>query len=266
MRSLRPVSIVLSFVLLAVVAALPVPASEDGPRPSHYGRTGPPDVSQVSSTKIDSASVSPTVGALFVDGSHYCSASVVHSPRGDLVLTAAHCIHEGDGGDYRTGVTFVPGYHDGTAPYGVWTATQLIVDHRWADSSDSDLDVGFLVVHQAGNPRPLESETGANQLGTNHGFVNTVVLSGYSDDSEEPTACRNVTGRQDSYQMRIDCPGFQDGTSGGPWVTGAASASDVGTVIGVIGGYQLGGDSPDVSYSSYFDDDIAALYAEAADS
>lgn len=264
MRSFRPVSLMLSFALLAVVAALPMPASEDGPRPVLEGPTGSRDVSDVSSTKIATDSVSPAIGALFVGGSHYCSASVVHSARGDLVLTAAHCIHEGDGGDYRTGVTFVPGYRDGTAPYGVWTATQLIVDPRWADSSDPDLDFGFLVVHQGGNPRPLESETGANQLGTNRGFVNTVTLAGYPDDSEAPTACQNITGRQDSYQVRIDCPGFPDGTSGGPWVTGASSAHDMGIVIGVIGGYQLGGDSPDVSYSSYFDEDIAALYAEAA--
>jgi hypothetical protein len=57
--------------------------------------------------------------------------------------------------------------------------------------------------------------------------------------------------------MRVACPGFPDGTSGGPWVTG-------GEVIGVIGGFQLGGDTPDVSYSPYFDDDIAKLYASVA--
>lgn len=254
---------VLSFVLLAVVAVFPVPAGEVGPPLD--GLAGSQNVGRLMSTKVASVSVAPTVGALFVGGSHYCSASVVHSPRGDLVLTAAHCIHEGDGGDYRTGVTFIPGYRDGTAPYGVWTATRLIVDPRWADSSDPDLDFGFLVVHQAGNPRPLESETGANRLGTHRGFVNTVTVAGYPDDGETPTACRNITGRQDFHQLRIDCPGFRDGTSGGPWVIGAASAHDSGTVVGVIGGYQRGGDSPDVSYSSYFDDDIAALYAEAAD-
>lgn len=55
-------------------------------------------------------------------------------------------------------------------------------------------------------------------------------------------------------------PRFPDGTSGGPWVIDVDAATGDGTVIGVIGGYQYGGDSPDVSYSSYFDSDIKDLY------
>ncbi len=55
------------------------------------------------------------VGALFADGSHFCTASVVHSEAGDLVLTAAHCV--------RDGMTFAPGYHDGVTPFGMWTVT-----------------------------------------------------------------------------------------------------------------------------------------------
>src|SRR5881409_2205655 len=47
--------------------------------------------------------VSP-VGALFANGSHFCTASVVHSTTGDLVLTAAHCV--------KDGMAFAPGYHD----------------------------------------------------------------------------------------------------------------------------------------------------------
>jgi V8-like Glu-specific endopeptidase len=262
MRRSRPAWIVLSFVL-PVAAVLPVPIGEDDSRPSLGDLAGAGDIGGVMSTEIASTSVSPTVGALFVGDSHYCSASVVHSPHGNLVLTAAHCIHDGDGDNYRTGVTFVPGYRDGEAPYGVRTATRLIVAPRWAGESDPDLDFGFLVVRQAGNPRPPESETGANRLGTDAGFVNTVSLAGYPDDGETTTACRNITTRQDSHQVRIGCPGFGEGTSGGPWVTGAASAQAMGTVIGVTGGYQLGGDSPDVSYSSYFDDEIATLYTEA---
>jgi hypothetical protein len=31
-------------------------------------------------------------------------------------------------------------------------------------------------------------------------------------------------------------------------------------VVGVIGGYQLGGDTDDVSYSPYFGDDVQHLY------
>jgi hypothetical protein len=60
--------------------------------------------------------------------------------------------------------------------------------------------------------------------------------------------------------MRFDCDGFPNGTSGSPWVTNVSPATGLGTVVGVIGGYEQGGDTPAVSYSSYFDQDIMDLY------
>jgi hypothetical protein len=191
-------------------------------------------------------SAAAPVGALFEGGRHFCTASVVHSTAGDLVLTAAHCV--------RDGMTFAPGYHDGVAPLGMWTVTSAAVAGGWTSSADPDLDFAFLTVRQTGNPASLESLTGANVLGTNRGFEHRITLTGYPDTTDSPVVCDGDTTRSGSYQLRVACPGFPDGTSGGPWVTG-------GAVIGVIGGYQLGGDTPDVSYSAYFDDDIAKLYA-----
>ena len=197
--------------------------------------------------------VSP-IGALFAGGNHFCSASVVHSAAGDLVLTAAHCVNGGSGAGNRTGLTFAPGYHDGVAPAGMWTVTSIAVAPGWTSSADPDLDFAFLTVRQAGATASLESLTGANTLGVDRGFEHTITLTGYPDTTDSPVVCTGTTTRSDAYQQRVACPGFPDGTSGGPWVTD-------GSVIGVIGGYQLGGDTPDVSYSAYFDDDIAKLYA-----
>jgi V8-like Glu-specific endopeptidase len=202
----------------------------------------------------------PAVGALFDGDGHYCSGSVVHSPAGNEVLTAAHCIHGGAGGDYFSDITFAPGYHDGIAPYGMWAVTSALVAPGWIDDSDPDLDVGFVTVRQDGNPNPIESITGANQLGVDNGFTNDVTLTGYPDDAESPVVCQNTTTQQSDHQLRIACGGFPVGTSGGPWIIGAGPDTNLGTVIGVIGGYQLGGGGPDVSYSSYFDTDIEALY------
>jgi hypothetical protein len=36
-----------------------------------------------------------------------------------------------------------------------------------------------------------------------------------------------------------------------------------GTVVGVIGGYETGGDTPDVSYSVYFGGEVADLFSQA---
>ncbi|UKD58376.1 serine protease [Amycolatopsis sp. FU40] len=210
-----------------------------------------------SSSTPAAATASPAVGALFSGGNHFCSASVVHSPAGDLLLTAAHCVS----GDV-SGITFKPGYHDGIAPYGTWQVTAAIVADGWKSSSDQDLDFAFLKVAQPGSAS-LESLTGANQLGVNQGFSHTITLTGYPDGTEQPVVCTGTTTQSDTYQQRVACPGFPDGTSGGPWVVNQDPTTGTGTVIGTIGGYQTGGATPDVSYSAYFDDDIAQLYNSA---
>ncbi|HEY0805369.1 MAG TPA: trypsin-like serine protease [Pseudonocardiaceae bacterium] len=210
----------------------------------------------------------PAVGALFTVGAdgltgHYCTASVVNSAAGDLVLTAAHCIHDGAGGDYRSNIVFVPGYHDGQDPYGVWTPSQLVVDPRWISDSDDDLDFGFLVVHKQGSTESVQQAAGANRVGTNLGYDLPVRVTGYPIGSEQPTNCQKASRAERQFQLRFDCAGFSDGTSGGPWVTDVDPATGLGVVVGVIGGYQTGGYTSDTSYSSYFDDDIQHLYDTA---
>jgi hypothetical protein len=224
-------------------------AGSDTTADDAYAAGAPVTSPSTSSTPSVSAKTISPVGALFANGSHFCTASVVHSAAGDLVLTAAHCV--------RTGMSFAPGYHDGFAPVGMWTVTGVAVADGWTSSADPDLDFAFLTVQQPGNTASLESLTGANALGTDRGFDHTITLTGYPDTTDSPVVCTGTTTRSDTYQQRVACPGFPDGTSGGPWVTG-------GAVIGVIGGYELGGDTPDVSYSAYFDDDIAKLYASVA--
>jgi V8-like Glu-specific endopeptidase len=199
------------------------------------------------------------VGALFSGDGHYCSASVVDSPNGNLVLTAAHCVHEGAGGGAYTNVTFEPGYHDGIAPFGAWAVSQIFVAPGWEATSDPDLDFAFLTVRQDGNSATLQNLTGANHLGVDRGYTNTVTLTGYPDSADAPVTCQDTTAQQGAHQMQISCRGFPQGTSGAPWVLDADPATDLGTVVGVIGGFESGGDD-DVSYSSYFDHDIETLY------
>ncbi|AHI00610.1 trypsin-like serine peptidase [Kutzneria albida] len=222
----------------------------------------------VSPTSVPAAvpnGLNPVVGALFSvdangDNSHFCSGSVVHSPAGNLVVTAAHCLHDGAGGRYNTKITFVPGYHDGQAPFGVWEPVRMVVAQGWLNSSDPDLDVGFMTVREVGGSRQVEDVTGANLFGANHQLPTDVQVSGYPDESDRQLSCRESAVRFSSYQMRFSCPGYTDGTSGSPWVTNRDATSGLGTVIGVIGGHDGGGDTADVSYSTYFDEDIARLY------
>ena len=206
----------------------------------------------------------PAVGALFVVssagvGRHFCTASVVHSPHGDLVITAAHCVSSRTPGQ----IAFVPGYHDGADPYGVWFVTRVVVDTRWRDSRDPGHDVAFLVIRRHGGTADVERLTGGERLGTGWPARSLVHVIGYPDRAQRPVICTSLTRPFGRHQMRFDCAGYTGGTSGGPFLASSVSATGLGTVIGVIGGYEQGGDLASVSYSPRFGRAMRDLYRAA---
>ena len=223
-------------------------------------------VRQLGSTSRNALAFSgtPAVGALFATSAgkmsqHFCSASVINSPHGDLVLTAAHCV-TGTSGT----VVFVPGYNDGSTPYGVWTVNKVYTDKAWRTSRNVDDDVAILQVSQRGSAVPIENVTGAEQLAATSPTTRTLVqVIGYPDSSNQPITCQNWLKTPMTDQLEFDCGGYTDGTSGGPFLTGVSSTTGQGTVVGVIGGYEQGGDTPQVSYSSAFGANVAALYKAA---
>ncbi|AXI76362.1 trypsin-like serine peptidase [Peterkaempfera bronchialis] len=85
----------------------------------------------------------------------------------------------------------------------------------------------------------------------------------YPAGGQEPISCIGRSAQQDPHQMRLPCTGYTGGTSGSPWITEIDPRTRTGYVIGVIGGHQRGGDSPDVSYSAYFGADVRTLYERA---
>ncbi|HYB15968.1 MAG TPA: serine protease [Streptosporangiaceae bacterium] len=205
------------------------------------------------------------VGALFVrEGStdHFCTASVVASPGRDLLITAAHCIHGGKGGGYSQDIVFIPGYRDGQAPFGIWAVQRLLVAPQWISGSDPSLDVGFVVL-QPHDGQNIEDVLGANQLGLDSGYRYLVRVTGYPDSADAPITCVNWTTEQSTTQLRFDCGGFTGGTSGSPWVTHFNSRTRTGTIVGVIGGYQEGGYTAAISYSSYLGNEVQRLYQDA---
>jgi V8-like Glu-specific endopeptidase len=218
-----------------------------------------------------SANAHPTlvalrVGALFVrDGQddHFCTASVVASPGKDLLITAAHCIDTGKGGGYRQDIVFIPGYADGEAPFGIWTPKRLLVAPQWSSDSDPNLDVGFVVL-EPHDGKNIEDVLGANRLQFNPPYQQLVRVTGYPDSGDAPITCLNWSSRWSATQLRFECGGYADGTSGSPWVTHFDPRTRNGTIVGVIGGYQQGGDTASVSYSSYLGQDAMDLYREAA--
>lgn len=86
----------------------------------------------------------PEVGALFANPAsdeHNCTASVVDSPAGDLLLTAAHCVSGS-----AAGMMFAPGDRDGVVPYGRWIVSGVQLAPGWLKSQDPREDYAFLTV------------------------------------------------------------------------------------------------------------------------
>jgi V8-like Glu-specific endopeptidase len=256
--SRAPLAAVL-FTVLAVGAALTVTPAESagGDIASSFARA----LRHLMSTSQNGQAFAgtPAVGALFTTShgklaDHFCTGSVVNSPGGDLVITAAHCVSG------ISGLVFVPGYDRGATPYGVWPVTKVYTDPSWQASSDPDDDVAFVQVSQPGSMVPIEDVTGAEQLATGTAARQLVEVIGYPEGGDEAIACQNWTREPMSDQLEFDCGGYTDGTSGGPFLADVNSLTGQGTVVGVIGGYEQGGLTPQVSYSSMFRANVAALY------
>ncbi|MCX5265037.1 serine protease [Streptomyces sp. NBC_00199] len=235
-------------VLLAVTSASEA-AADGGP--------GPLGVTAVAASTPQSAKV----GALFaaddadagrLAGRHVCTASVVHSPHRDLIVTAAHCLL--DAGD----VAFVPGYRDGEAPYGVWKVAKVFLPDGWTRGQDEDSDVAFAALEEQ-DGEGVEDVVGGNRFapGTATGAT-AVTVTGYPNAAEAPIRCVNKPTAHTGTQQRIACPGFSGGTSGSPWVNGH------GEVVGILGGHEQGGSTDDVSYSVVLGPEAAQLYRQAA--
>lgn len=207
----------------------------------------------------------PTVGALFTTtsggdlGSHFCTASVVASPQKDLAVTAAHCMQSVAG----QRIDFVPGYHDGSAPYGIWPVTRVVVDQAWSASASIDDDVAFLVINPARRGVTLQDVTGAERLGFGKLGRLPVQVIGYPDSQDQPLICHGRTSVPLPHQLEFDCGSYTQGTSGGPFLMNVQDGSGAGTVIGVIGGYQQGGDLPQISYAAEFGPNVKRLYETA---
>ncbi|GHG48278.1 trypsin-like serine peptidase [Streptomyces griseocarneus] len=218
----------------------------------------------------------PQVGTFFwTDGQNtgrFCGGTVVRSPHRDLVVSAAHCLRSPDP---RKHLSFVPQYHDGLKPHGVFPVERIHIDQRYYDlGTDGGARWDFTVVRlgDRADGTPVQRAVGGFDLAFRPGYDHRDVrLIGYPGSSDttypKPLDCRSSTHRYTSTDpkapgdfLEIACAGYVGGTSGGPFLVRGLTGH---LVIGVIGGYHTGGDTPDISYSSYFNEDLLELYLQA---
>jgi hypothetical protein len=161
-------------------------------------------------------------------------------------------------------VVFGPEYHAGKFPLGTFEVREAFTDSAWQKNHNPDDDFAFLIAGKPG--QDVQKKTGAQTLKTGAKLPQRVQVIGYPDATSRPITCTSPARaftRHGLHQMVFDCPGYTDGTSGGPFLMDVKAATGEGDVIGAIGGYQQGGDTPSVSYSAQFLANMAALYKTA---
>jgi V8-like Glu-specific endopeptidase len=191
----------------------------------------------------------PTLGVLYTDSieKHFCTASVVESKHGNVILTAGHCV-SGTG----KGLRFAPGYHDGKYPYGSYPVTAAYVHANWNKNHNIDYDFAFLTLGKGiynGKSIDVQTAVGGNKLVTTDGYKNTVQVLGYNDGQQTPVQCRVGTYEAEAGQLGFDCGPFSGGTSGSPWLADYNTKTQRGNLIGNIGGLHTGGCTSGISYS-----------------
>jgi V8-like Glu-specific endopeptidase len=163
------------------------------------------------------------------DGKDYaCSGSAVNSPNLSVVWTAGHCAYDTTFHMYMTNWVFVPQYHSGSAPQGVWQATQLFTVSGWTDSASESYDMAAAVVSHNGQGATLVDTVGGLGIQWNQPNQQTFTALGYPADpapynGSSMLGCTSAVVTTDPNfspnPLGINCD-MGHGSSGGPWIVG----------------------------------------------
>ncbi|GHH12922.1 trypsin-like serine peptidase [Streptomyces lanatus] len=192
-----------------------------------------------------------------------CSGNAVTSNNKSTVITAGHCVKLE--GAWHTNWVFVPGYHDGQAPHGRWTASKTLSTPQWTASEDINYDVGAAVVAPL-DGKLLTDVVGGQGLAFNTGYNLRMYSFGFPAadpyDGEKFIYCSGTTDRDfllsNDHGMNCDMTG---GASGGPWFTQFDEATGKG-LLSSVNSFKYNF-LPTRMYGPYFGADAQNLYQTA---
>jgi len=159
-----------------------------------------------------------------------CSGDAVTSANKSTVITAGHCVKLG--GAFHTNWVFVPGYNNGNAPYGTWTARLTNATPQWVASEDINYDVGAAVVNQL-NGQSLTDVVGSQGIAFNQARGQNMYSFGYPAEAPyDGTKLIYCSGKvfNDfllSQDIGMTC-NQTGGASGGPWFLSFNEAAGTG--------------------------------------
>ncbi|MER5627813.1 hypothetical protein ABT061_43005 [Streptosporangium sp. NPDC002544] len=255
-----------------------------------------PDGPPASIPPVEGA-VSPeaTSGKVFFIGSdlqpHWCTGTAVQSKYRNVVATAGHCLLdvEAPAGALAKWV-FVPGYSEGTTPFGLYVGKQGLVHHDFDDIRDYDRDLAFVNVYSGvvlsspdvlTNTGRLSDNVGGQGVAFNQPLAPTVDVFGYpagpNPDGSRPypgeslerstgsTFAMKVTGLPADRPIGVDSPFTGEGSLGSSWLTQYTDDSRTGYLNGItISVSDTDGDNRyDTGVSPYFDGELLTVYLKA---
>jgi hypothetical protein len=209
-------------------------------------------------------------GAIFIplgDELIRCSGTSVNAPNLSVVITAGHCVHDaGQWFDRRW--VFVPGYHDGVRPFGVFPARWIGTTPQWLASSNENFDVGAAVVSRNERGQRLAAAVGGDGIAWNlppgqvfdvYGYPVAPPFDGASQRlcAQTPFEGHDVASFfwPGPLNMAVQCE-VTGGASGGGWVISGQVLDGITTY-----GYP---EDPNTDFGPYFGGAVARLYHEAA--
>jgi len=230
---------------LSLAASLLLPGSADAATPQTREVSPRPEIGVLSGSD---------------PADHHCTAGIVNSPKGNIIVTAAHCVAG------KNTVFFSPGYHDKQAPYGTWQSApnSIYIDPGWnsdhdIDGAGSPYDYAFIVLQPRDGKSVAEVAGSSLNLKIDAALPADLSVYGYPSSKDRPYVCDSTVAKDGEHWETLQCLGIPGGFSGGPWVLRGTK-----DLIGVIGG--KGQNLPPTdprNYSVRFDGHVKALYDKA---
>jgi V8-like Glu-specific endopeptidase len=210
-------------------------------------------------------------GVVFLAAGHglfgRCSATSVNAPNLSVVITAGHCVHQGRRWFDRKWV-FVPGYHYGIRPFGVFAAKWLGSIPGWIRSENSNFDVGAAVVSRNERGQRLGAAVGGAEIAWNLPPRQVFDVYGYPAEAPFNGATLRLcaqTGFEGHDLASFLAPGplnlavecnVTGGASGGGWLIRGNTLNGITT-----NGYL---EDPSTDFGPYFGRAVGRLFREAA--
>lgn len=214
-----------------------------------------------------------TVGKVYYDNaageSRVCSASVVNSNGKNMLFTAGHCVHAGDGGQWHRLNTWE--FHAGRTDNGTRDGHTFRLHSTttwvpWIEDGESAYDDAVVILQRNQYGQRAADLVGANGLETGGPKDQFHTILGYFESHNHQSYMEGLTGASAIYPNMMSFQGrIGPGASGGPWLLRYTNSSN-GYGVGYVHGVTSIGNVFNWSWSPYFVDAVEGqLYRDHKD-